>query len=142
MALAHEDLHAREIHATGSSDRSFGLVFTGVFLIVCLWPLRHGLPPRWWAAGVSAVFLLFTAVAPSMLAPLNRIWTRLGLLLAKVTQPVFLAILFFGVFTPFGVLLRLFGAKLLALRFEPAVQSYWLVRTPPGPQAETMKNQF
>lgn len=142
MALAHEDLHSREMEATGSTNRNFGLVFAGVFLIVCLWPLRHGLPARWWAAGVSAAFFLLALALPAVLAPLNRVWTAFGLLLAKITQPVFLAILFYGVFTPFGFLLRLFGTKLLPLRWDPAASSYWIPRDPPGPAPESMKNQF
>lgn len=142
MALAHEDIHAREIHSAGSTDRSFGLVFTGVFLIVCAWPLWHGLAPRWWAAGVAGVFLLFALLAPRVLAPLNRIWTRFGLLLAKVTQPIFMAVLFFAVFVPFGFFLRLIGTKLLRLSWEPAAASYWVERQPPGPAPESMKDQF
>lgn len=130
------------MEATGSSNRNFGLVFAGFFLAICLWPLLHGLPARLWAAGVSAAFLLLALAIPAVLSPLNRLWTAFGLLLAKVTQPVFLAILFYGIFTPFGVFLRLIGTKLLPLRWDPSAASYWIPRDPPGPAPESMKNQF
>jgi hypothetical protein len=113
-----------------------------MFALVCLFPLREGHSPRWWAAPVSVVFLLCAFVMPDVLGPLNRIWTMFGLRLAKITQPIFMAILFYGVFTPFGYLLRLKGTKLLALQRELGAASYWIERTPPGPAPETMKDQY
>jgi hypothetical protein len=67
---------------------------------------------------------------------------RLALLLSKITNPVIMALLFVMVFAPFGILMRLLGKDLLRLKPDPAANSYWVVRTPPGPQPESMSNQF
>src|SRR3954453_8913940 len=80
-----------------SSDRSFGYVFASFFLIITLWPLLAGKSPRGWYLIISAAFLLMTVTRPSLLAPLNRVWARFGLLLHRITSPVVLGILFLQV---------------------------------------------
>ena len=85
--MAHEDL-AREQEVEGSSDRSFGVVFAVVFLVIGGWPLWYGEAPRWWAAGVAAVFALIAMLRPALLAGLNRQWMKLGVLLGKVVSPI------------------------------------------------------
>lgn len=134
----------RETHETvkGSSNRSFGLVFTGFFAVLAglsIW--RHGsLWPLW--LGLSAVFLIAALAAPRVLDPLNALWTRFGLLLHAVTSPVILAIVFYGCITPIGWLMRRTGKDPLRRRFEPELTSYWLPRDPPGPAPETFSQQF
>jgi hypothetical protein len=139
--MAHENL-SREEHVEGSSDRSFGLVFACVFLIIAAWPLFQGAPPRWWAIAVSAIFSAFALVKPGALAPLNRLWTKLGVLLGRVVAPVALAILFYLVLTPIGVVMRLTGKDNLHLKRDPTAKSYWVLRQPPGPPPDSMTNQF
>ena len=139
--MAHEDL-AREQHIEGSSDRSFGLVVAGVCLLVALGPLRHGLSPRWWALAVASVFALIAQLKPALFATLNRLWTKLGVLLGKIVSPIALGILFYGVFTPVAVALRLTGKDPLRLRLDRAADSYWILRKPPGPPPDSMSNQF
>src|SRR2546425_11217171 len=124
------------------SDRSFGRVFTGFFLLVGLWPLWRGGPVRAWSLGASALCLLLTLVRPSLLHPVNRLWTRAGLLLQQVVSPVMMAAMFLLVVTPIGLLLRALGKDLLRLQRDPAAPSYWIHRTPPGPAPESMANQF
>ncbi len=136
----HEAI-SREHEIKGGSNRSFGIVFCVVFVIVGLWPLMSGEAPRWWSLAIAAVFLLLAFVAPAVLAPLNRLWTKLGLLLSKIVNPVIMAILFFIVMTPIGLMLRLAGKDPLRLKDSNA-SSYWIVRDPPGPKPETMKDQF
>lgn len=146
----------------GSSDRSFGLVFTIFFVIIGLqpllnehsirlWPLdlsgvRLWIPDlssaRLWAIELSAVILLLTLTVPGVLAPANRAWTKFGLLLHGIVSPIALGILFFGVVTPIGLIMRLLGKDPLRLHFDPSATSYWIVRTPPGPDADSLKNQF
>jgi hypothetical protein len=104
MASIHEDFTPR-IHPTGPSDRNFGLVFTAAFLFFGLWPLRHGGPMRLWCLGLSAGFLLITAVRPALLHGLNRAWTRCGILMGKVVNPVVTGLLFYLVFTPVAMVL-------------------------------------
>ena len=138
----HEDLSHHEQTPEGSSDRNFGLVFAAVFLIVALLPLWHGHGTRLWAVGVSLTFGVIALAIPAVLGPLNRLWTAFGQLLHRITSPVALAILFYGVVTPTGLLMRLFGKDLLRLRFDRNAPSYWIQRTPPGPGAESLKDQF
>lgn len=126
----------------GSSDRSFGLVFAVFFLTIGLLPLLHDQGPRLWAVCVSLIFGVVAFVAPTILAPLNRLWTRFGILLHRIVSPVALGILFFGVVAPTGLLMRLLGKDPLRLRMDKTATSYWIVRSPPGPTAESLKNQF
>jgi hypothetical protein len=139
--MAHEDL-TREQHVEGSSDRVFGLVFAGLFLLIALGPLRHGHAPRWWACGVAAVFALIALLKPSLLTPLNRLWIKLGVLLGKVVSPIALGILFYGILTPLGVVIRLSGKDPLRLKLDRTADSYWIVRKPPGPPPDSMTHQF
>jgi hypothetical protein len=139
--VAHENLQRTE-HIEGSSDRSFGLVFAAVFLIVALLPLFSREPPRWWALAVSAAFAVIAFARPSLLAVPNKLWTRLGILLGRIVSPIALGILFYAVFSPFGILMRLFGKDPLRLRRDPAASTYWVNREPPGPLPGTLTNQF
>lgn len=139
--MSHEDL-SRSMEVEGSSNRSFGWVFTGVFLLVGAAPLLFGAGLRWWslvaAAGIAAVTLL----RPALLAVPNRLWMQFGLLLGRVVSPVVIGILFFVVFTPFGVVMRAFGHDPLRLKRDPRASTYWVEREPPGPAPESMRNQF
>jgi hypothetical protein len=126
-----------------SSDRSFGYVFAVVFCLFALWPYYdRGAAPNLWAGGVSGLFLLAALITPGLLAPLNRLWTRFGLLLSRVTSPIILGIFFFGVIFPISVLMRILGKRPLQLAFDKAADSYWIVREQPGPPPESMKQQF
>lgn len=91
---------------------------------------------------VAGAFLLLAMLIPQVLAPANRLWTKFGLLLHNIVSPIALGILFFLVVTPTGLLMRLFGKDPLRLRFDPAASSYWIKRDPPGPAADSLKNQF
>ncbi len=112
----HESF-SREDQVVAGSDRSFGLVIAGAFLIAAL-------------------------LRPALLNPLNRIWLKFGLLLHRIVNPVIMALLFYGTVLPTGLVLRAMGRDLLRLKREPDAASYWIVRAPPGPSPETMKDQF
>lgn len=124
------------------SERSFGLVFTVVFVVVGLLPLWSGGAPRWWSLGVATGFLLAALVWPRALRPLNLLWFRFGLLLHRVTNPLIMGLIYFGAVTPMAVVMRLWGRDALNRRFEPEAASYWIRREPPGPPPETMERQF
>jgi hypothetical protein len=124
------------------SNRSFGLVFAAVFALIGLFPLVHGGNVRWWALAISLVFLAVALTVPFVLSPLNRLWFKFGMLLHHVVNPVILGFIFFVIITPMGVLTRLFGGKLLTLGYDKTVPSYWHRRTPPGPEPESVRNQF
>jgi hypothetical protein len=139
--MGHES-YSREEKIDGSSDRSFGLVFAAFFALVGLLPLILGRAPRTWAFGLSGIFLLVALLFPSVLAPLNRLWIKFGLLLHRIVSPIALGIMFFLVITPMGWLMRALGKDLLRLRLDPDASSYWIERNPPGPAPETFKDQF
>lgn len=125
-----------------SSDRSFGIVFAVFFLLIAFLPLWHGQPVRIWALILSVLFGVLAFVAPSILAPLNRLWAKVGEILHRIVSPIALGILFFGVVTPIGLLVRLFGMDALRLRLDKTASSYWIPRSPGSPAPESMKDQF
>lgn len=126
----------------GSSDRNFGLVFAVFLLIVALLPLLHGNTLRLWALGLAGVFLLLALTVPKLLAPFSRLWMRFGMLLHRIVSPVALAVLFYGVVTPTGLLMRLFGKDPLRLRLDKSISSYWIQRSPSEPTPESLKLPF
>lgn len=137
----HETM-SRDEEIKGSSDRTFGLVFTSVFLIVGLLPLTGGGSPRVWALIVAGLFLAVALVSPGILAPLNRLWTRFGLLLHKITNPIIMGLVFFLTVTPTALIMKIMGKDPLNRKIDRGAKSYWIDRRPPGPSPETMKNQF
>ena len=139
--MGHESYERRE-DVKGSSDRSFGIVFAVVFAVIGLFPLVFGGGVRLWSLAVGAGFLVIALAAPSLLAPLNRLWLRFGLLLHRIVSPIVLGVMFFLVITPMGLLMRAMGKDLLRLKFDKQSASYWIGRIPPGPPPETLKDQF
>ena len=137
----HDDF-GRHIEVRGSSDRSFGLWFTLFFVIIGLLPLRHSRPIRIWALAVAVVFLLLAFAAPRVLHPLNQVWTKIGLVLGKIVNPIVMSVVFLLVLTPLALVFRMLGKDPLRLRLAPDVTTYWLPRDPPGPAPETMARQF
>jgi hypothetical protein len=139
--MGHESFQRAE-EVVGSSNRSFGVVFAVVFALIGLLPLFHGGAVRLWSLGVAAIFAALAFAAPQVLAPLNRLWLKLGLLLHKIVNPIVLGIMFYVVVTPTGLIMRLLGKDLLRLKRDPAAASYWIERTPPGPKPESLGDQF
>ncbi|MDP6707764.1 MAG: SxtJ family membrane protein [Alphaproteobacteria bacterium] len=124
------------------SERAFGLVFAAVFALIGLWPLLGNGSIRLWALAIAALILGLALLLPRALAPANRAWHRLGLLMHRVMTPLVMSVIFFVTVTPMAVLMRLLGKDPLRLRREPEAQSYWIPREPPGPEPDSMKNQF
>ena len=146
----HED-YSRDEAIEGSSDRSFGLTVGGILLAIVLVRLAF----QWWRSGavtlgwlelalggVGCALFLLGLIAPAILAPLNRAWMKLGLLLFTIVNPIVLALIFLVTIVPIGLALRAFGKDPLRLRFEPDAKSYWIEREPPGPTPESMPQQF
>jgi len=139
--MAHESFD-RDVPVQGSSNRTLGLVFAALFLIIGTLPVVFGGAARIWSVVVAAAFLVVALAAPRLLGPLNRLWTRFGLLLHQIVSPVVLGIMFFLVVTPIGLLMRAFGKDPLRLRFDAGARSYWIDRTPPGPPPQSLSEQF
>ncbi|MBF0194476.1 MAG: hypothetical protein HQL71_07940 [Magnetococcales bacterium] len=126
-----------------SSNRSFGLVFTVVFSLIAIWPYYdRGASPHIWAAIIAGMFLFVSLIRPSLLATLNRLWTKFGMQLNKITSPIIMGLFFFCVICPIALIMRLFGKRPLQLSFDNEATSYWIIREKPGPEPDTMKQQF
>jgi hypothetical protein len=137
----HESF-VRDEEARGSSDRNFGFVMAGAFMILALAPLARGRAVRWWSLLVGAAFLVSGLLHPRILGPLNRLWLKLGLILHTVVSPVVMGLLFYSTVTPIGVLFRWLGKDPLRLRLDRETDTYWIERHPPGPAPDTMPRQF
>ncbi len=137
----HESFErAKDVKA--GSDRNFGLVFAFIFAATALLPLRSGGEIRWWALVVAAILLLAALIRPRVLAMPNRLWARLGAILHRVVTPVILGLLFYLAVTPTALILRLMGRDPLRLRLDRQASTYWISRQPPGPEPQSMRQQF
>lgn len=124
------------------SDQAFGLVFSVVFALIALYPLFAGGAIRLWAAGIAGLFFAVALVRPRLLSPLNKIWAKFGLALHRVVSPLALLIVFCLAVLPTSLVIRALRKDLLRLRFEPASETYWIERKPPGRADQQMKKQF
>jgi hypothetical protein len=125
------------------SERIFGIVFAGIFLILAGYGWYKQFSNTWinLFLVLASVFLLCTLIAPKLLRPLNKAWYKLGLFLGRFVSPIVLGILFFIVITPVAIVTRLAGRDTLRLR-KQSTDSYWIDRKPPGPDPESFKQQF
>ena len=120
------------------SNKSFGVVFFIVFLIVSIYPLINNGELRIWSLITAIIFLILGLINSKVLTPLNKLWIKFGLLLGKVISPLIMGIIFFLVVTPTALIMRIIGKDLLNLKFNNK-KSYWIEKT--GPKSK-MKNQF
>lgn len=132
----------RHKKVTMGSNRSFGVVFTLFFSIIALWPLLNSNQIRIWAIITALIFLLASLFAPTILAPLNKVWFKFGLLLHHIVNPIIMAVMYFIVFAPVALVLKIMKKDLLRLRLDKKATTYWVERKPPGPEPESMRNQF
>ena len=122
-----------------SSNRSFGLVFFVIFLIVALWPLKSGEDIRLWSLALSIIFFILGILNSKLLMPLNKLWFKFGILLGTIVSPLIMGLVYFFVVTPMGVLMRILGKDLLKTSKVKSASSYWIKR---DKQQSTMKKQF
>ena len=121
-----------------SSNKSFGIVFFFVFLLISVYPLINGDSLRIWSLIISLIFLILGIINSKILTPLNKIWFQFGILLGKIISPIIMGFIFFFVVTPIGFIMRLLKKDLLNLKFNNN-KSYWIENN--GPKSK-MKNQF
>ena len=124
---------------SASSNRSFGIVFFVFFLIVAFWPLKNGEDLRVWSLIISFIFLLLGLINSKTLTPLNKLWFKLGIFLGNFISPIVMALVFFLVVTPTGVIMRLFGKNLLRINKMKNVKTYWIKI---DKKNSSMRNQF
>ena len=121
-----------------SSNRSFGIVFFVVFLLIAFYPLINDGEARIWSIIISLIFLVLGLLNSKILTPLNKLWFKFGIFLGKIISPLVMGIIFFLVVTPIGLTMRILGKDLLNLKFNKN-KSYWIEKN--GPKSK-MKNQF
>ncbi len=137
----HENFR-REQKVSTSTDRAFGIVFAVISGIISCWLMFSGSEAHWWALGIALTFLICSLFRPSLLAPLNKLWARFGLLLHRIVNPVVMGLIFYLAVLPTGLVMRLLGKDLLNLKWDPEAESYWVKREPPGPSSDSIKYQF
>ena len=108
------------------SNRSFGVVFFIVFIIIAIYPLINSGELRIWSLILSVVFLILGILNSKVLYPLNYVWFKFGILLGKVIAPIVMGIIFFAVVTPTGLIMRLLGKDLLKKKFLKNSETYWI----------------
>tara|TARA_B100001029_G_C14753069_1_gene281851 strand:+ start:68 stop:445 length:378 start_codon:yes stop_codon:yes gene_type:complete len=111
-----------------ASNRSFGILFFIVFLIIGLWPLINGETVRVWSISISIIFLILGIINSKFLTPLKIIWIKLGETLGKFIAPIVMGIIYFIIITPIGLFMRLIGKDLLNTKLFKK-KSYWIKRT-------------
>ena len=111
-----------------SSEKSFGILFGVVFIIISVWPLFYSNSLRVWSLILAITFFLITFLKPSLLKPFNNAWIKLGELLGRIIAPIVMAIVYFLILTPISLLVRLFGKDLIGMKFSNDIKSYWIKR--------------
>ena len=121
------------------SNKSFGLLFFVVFLIIGLWPLKNGESLNFYFITVSVVFLILGLLNSKLLSPLNKSWIKLGEILGIIIAPIVMALVYFVILTPISIIVRVFGKDLLGLKFLKEKETYWIKRKK---NLGSMKKQF
>ena len=122
-----------------SSNRSFGIVFFIVFLLIALYPLTYSQDIRIWSVIISIIFLVLGLLNSKILTPLNKGWIKFGEILGRIIAPIIMAIVYFLILTPVSLFVRLFGKDLISLKFNDNLKSYWIKREK---NLGTMDKQF
>ena len=120
------------------SNKSFGIVFFLVFLLIALYPLTYAQDIRFWSLIISVIFLVLGLINSKILTPFNILWFKFGILLGKIVSPTIMGIIFFLVVTPIGLFMRSIGKDVLNLKYNNN-KTYWIEKS--GPKSK-MKNQF
>ena len=121
-----------------SSNKSFGIVFFVVFLLIAFYPLINQAGIKIWSVIISLIFLILGMLNSKLLTPLNKLWFKFGIILGKIVSPLIMALIFFTVVTPIAFLMKILKKDLLNLKFSKN-NSYWIEKTEPKSK---MKNQF
>ena len=121
------------------SNRSFGLVFFVVFLILGLWPVKSGGDINILLILISLVFLFLAIIKSKFLTPLNKLWFKFGIKLGAIIAPIVMGVVFFLVVTPIGIIMKITGRDLINKKINKNIKTYWLNRKK---AVGSMKRQF
>ena len=122
-----------------SSERSFGIVFSVVFLIISFYPLLSGDSIRYWSLFLAIFLFSLSLFIPNVLKTPNYIWYKFGILLGSIVAPIIMALIFFGIITPIGIFMRILGKDLINNKCNKSLKTYWIKRKI---KINSMKNQF
>tara|TARA_A100001015_G_scaffold88470_1_gene98427 strand:- start:688 stop:1068 length:381 start_codon:yes stop_codon:yes gene_type:complete len=122
-----------------SSNKSFGLLFFVVFLVIGLWPLKNGENLNFYFITTSVIFLILGLINSKLLTPLNKSWIKLGEILGIIIAPIVMAFVYFVILTPVSFIVRIFGKDLLSLKLLKEKETYWIERKK---SLGSMKKQF
>ena len=120
------------------NNKSFGILFFIIFLLIALWPLINSQFIRLWALVIASIFLVLGITNSKILTPVKKSWIKLGEILGKIIAPIVMGFIYFIIITPIGLLMRLVGKDFLNLKFNKN-DSYWIKRSK---NINTMKRQF
>ena len=120
------------------SNKSFGIVFFIVFLLISLYPLTNHENIRIWSLITSLIFLILGLLNSKILNPFNKLWFKFGMILGRIISPIIMSIIFFLIVTPIALIMKLLKKDLLNLKFNKT-NTYWIEKS--GPKSK-MKNQF
>jgi hypothetical protein len=121
------------------SEKSFGITFSIVFLVIALYLLINSQALYLWAFIISTVFLMLALIAPKTLIIPNLLWFKFGMLLGSIIAPIVMSLIYFFTVLPTGLIMRLLGKDLLRLKIDKNTNSYWIMR---NESMGSMKNQF
>ncbi|MBD1159032.1 hypothetical protein IDG58_02450 [Pelagibacterales bacterium SAG-MED19] len=107
------------------SNRSFGIVFFILFLVIALYPIIGDQEIRIWSLLTSLIFLILGLMNSKFLTPLNKLWYRFGILLGNIISPIVMGIVFFMIITPTSIILKIFSKDILNLKKNNS-KSYWI----------------
>ncbi len=121
------------------SNRSFGIVFFVIFLIIALWPLRSDSDIRIIPLLISLIFLILGLINSNLLKPLNLIWMKFGLMLGKFMNPIIMGLIYYLTVVPTGLIFKILNKNLLNVKKKKDQKSYWIIKKK---SQSSMKNQF
>ena len=131
--------HQSNVLVKIGSEKSFGIFFAFIFMVIGFLPLIEGNSPRLWALSISILFLMLAIFSPKTLKIPNKLWFKFGIFLGGIIAPICMAIIFATTIVPIGLTLRLFGKDLLRFKLNPSAKSYWIKRID---EPQSMKYQF
>ena len=128
---------------TTSRGRNFGLTLGIAFAAVGAFSFWRGHPTTPKVLGaISAILIVVALAAPRSLELVERAWMKLAHLISRVTTPIFLALVYFAVLTPMGLIRRNFGRN--PLKHFSNGDSYWFGRAEVDAEKrrKSMERQF
>ena len=142
MSADHHENRRIETDQPRASNRSVGMVLAVVFALIGFWPLINDSAVHIWALAIAAGLMVLALVLPRALTPVAWVWLGLGHLLHLITSPIVLSALYFFAVVPTCIYLKITGKDPLRLKADPGADTYWIDRTPPGPDPKSLHQQF